>query len=40
MDKNATIRSTGKGCVWRLRLNRDAVRDVMTPDLELEALGG
>jgi hypothetical protein len=40
MDKNATIHSTGKGRIWRLRSDRDAVRDVRALDLELEAPSG
>jgi hypothetical protein len=40
MDKNATILSTGKGRIWRLRSDRDALRDVEAIDLKLEAPSG
>jgi hypothetical protein len=40
MDKNATIRSTGKGRIWRLRFDRDAERDVKAIDMKLEAPSG
>jgi hypothetical protein len=40
MDKNATIRSTGKARIWRLRSDRDALRDIRVLDLKLEAPSG
>jgi hypothetical protein len=40
MDENATILSTGKVRIWRLRRDRDAVRDVIGTRLGIGSAAG